>query len=154
VRDPEAYESEDVEPLRVTRTIEVPELVDDEVKAAVGAALMHGGRAGLRVDVVFVDDPTLREMHERFLDDPSETDVMAFDYTESDDADDPDPQAEVYVSADRARAVAEDRGESARGELLLYLVHGSLHLCGLDDHDERARAEMRAAEKTVLADLL
>ena len=151
--EPEAIDSADAGRLRVTRTIEVPELTDEEVRAAVWAALAHGGRARLRVDVVFVDDPSLAEMHERFLGDPSVTDVMAFDYTESDDEAEHDPQAEIYVSADRARAVAKERGESVRAELRLYLVHGSLHLCGLDDHEEGVRAEMRAAEQLVLGGL-
>ncbi len=151
MRDPEAGEPESGEPVRVTRSVEVSELGDEEAKAAVRAALAFGGRAELRVDVVFVDDPTLREMHERFLDDPSLTDVMAFDYTSSEG--EADPQAEVYVSADRARAVAAERGESPHDELLLYLVHGSLHLCGLDDHEEHDRHEMRAAERAVLAEL-
>lgn len=151
--EPEPLDSGDVEPLRVTRTIEVPELTDEDAKTAVAVSLAYGDRTGLRVDVVFVDDPTLREMHERFLDDPTVTDVMAFDYTESSDDADPTPQAEIYVSVDRARAVAEERGESSRGELLLYLVHGSLHLCGFDDHEERAREEMRVAERSVLESL-
>jgi len=137
--------------VRVTRAVEVPELTDEDVGAAVQAALGHAGRPGVQVDVIFVDDPTLQKMHEEYLDDPSVTDVMAFDYTQSEG--DADPEAEVYVSADRARAVATERGETPRGELLLYIVHGALHLCGLDDHEEGARQEMRAAEAAVLATL-
>jgi rRNA maturation RNase YbeY len=49
--------------------------------------------------------------------------------------------------------VAKERDESVRAELRLYLVHGSLHLCGLDDHEEGVRAEMRAAEQLVLGGL-
>jgi len=135
----------------VTRAVEVHELSDADAAAAVEEALSHGGRPGLRVDVVFVDDPTLQRMHEEFLDDPSLTDVMAFDYTETDG--DADPEAEVFVSADRARAVALERGEESRDELLLYLVHGALHLCGLDDHEDAPREEMRAAERIVLSRL-
>ena len=82
---------------------------------------------------------------------------MAFDYTGDDDhldeGDQSSPEAEVYVSVDRARAVAAERGESVREELLLYIVHGSLHLCGLDDHAVEDREEMRAAERSVLSSL-
>ena len=39
------------------------------------------------------------------------------------------------------------------GELLLYLVHGALHLCGFDDRTAPQRARMRAAEAAVLSDL-
>jgi probable rRNA maturation factor len=151
VSGPEASDPTGSEKVRVTRAVEVSELSDEDARAAVGAALSHGGRPGLRIDVVFVDDPTLQAMHEEFLDDPSVTDVMAFDYTQADG--DADPEAEVYVSADRARAVATERGESPRDELLLYLVHGALHLCGMDDHEEGPREEMRAAETAVLSKL-
>ena len=158
VRSPEP--SEPVEPAEsagpgsvcVTRTLEVPELDDDEVIQAVAAALRHGERDGLRVDLLFVDDPTLKELHEQFLDDPTVTDVMAFDYSQTEGAA-PDPEAEIYVSVDRARAVALERGEQARSELLLYIVHGSLHLCGFDDHADEDREEMRVAERAVLATL-
>jgi len=152
VSGPEASLPGGSEQVRVTRAVLVAELSDEAAKAAVLAALSHAGRRELQVDVVFVDDPTLQAMHEEFLDDPSVTDVMAFDYTEADGGD-ADPEAEIYVSADRARVVAAERGERARDELLLYLVHGALHLCGMDDHEEGPREEMRAAEKVVLSKL-
>ena len=55
--------------------------------------------------------------------------------------------------ADRARAVAAERGEDAAAELRLYLVHGALHLCGYDDREPAERARMRAAEAAVLSRL-
>ena len=120
----------------MTRAVEVPELTDEDVCEAVQTALTYAKRPGVKVDVIFVDDPTV-------------TDVMAFDYTQAEG--EADPEAEVYVSADRARAVAGERGEAPRRELLLYVVHGALHLCGMDDHEEGPRQEMRAAEAAVLA---
>ena len=133
----------------MTRAVEVPELTDEDVCEAVQTALTYAKRPGVKVDVIFVDDPTLQAMHEEYLDDPTVTDVMAFDYTQAEG--EADPEAEVYVSADRARAVAGERGEAPRRELLLYVVHGALHLCGMDDHEEGPRQEMRAAEAAVLA---
>lgn len=144
--------SEPESPVGVVRTVDVPELDDREALQAVAAALAHGDRSGLRVDLVFVDDPTLRDLHEQFLDDPTLTDVMAFDYSQAEEVE-LDPEAEVYVSVDRARAVALERGDQARDELLLYIVHGCLHLCGFDDHADEDREEMRAAERVVLASL-
>jgi probable rRNA maturation factor len=149
---PEESGAEQRAPLSVARTVEVPELTDEAVRGAVAAALAHGDRAGLKVDIMLIDDSALCELHERFLDDPSPTDVMAFDYTEG-DGDAPDPQAEIYVSVERARAVASARGVDTRAELLLYLVHGALHLCGFDDHEEGEREAMRAAEHAVLLNL-
>ena len=133
--------------VRVHRTIELRELGDAAVRRAVRRALAHGGRPDLRVDVVFVDDAALAELHLRFLDDPEPTDVIAFDL--SGDGDD-GPQAEIYVSGERAREVAARRGVTAARELTLYVVHGALHLCGYDDARTAQRRRMRAAEATVL----
>lgn len=130
-----------------------PALLDDAaVAAVVRAALAHGGRAGLRVGVVLTDDPTLALLHEQWLDDPSPTDVIAFDLSDG-DPDEDGPQGEVYVSVECARRVAGQLGGDPARELALYLVHGTLHLCGHDDHEERERARMRAAEAAVLAEL-
>lgn len=129
-------------------------LADAAVVAAVETALQHGGRPGLAVGVVVVDDATLCELHERWFGDPSPTDVISFDLQGDDPDPSPDgPQAELYVSLDCARRVAAELGGDPARELALYLVHGSLHLCGLDDHEPEQRARMRAAEAEVLAGL-
>lgn len=137
--------------VRIHREVAADELSDDALRAAVCAALEHGGQAGRRVDVVLVDDPTLTELHGRFLDDPTPTDVIAFELGEG-DADD-DPWGEVYVSVDRAREVAARRGVEAARELALYCVHGTLHLVGFDDIDPGDRARMREAERHVMSQL-
>lgn len=125
-------------------------LGDAAVRESVLAALEHGGRPGLRVGVILVDDPTLAELHERFLDDPSPTDVISFSLEEEGEAGGDGPQAEIYASVDRARAVARERGVPVARELALYLVHGALHLCGMEDAEPEERARMRAAERAVL----
>lgn len=137
--------------VRIHREVAADELDDDAVRAAVCAALEHGGEAGRTVDVVLVDDPTLTELHGRFLNDPTPTDVIAFELgsAEADD-DDGDPWGEVYVSVDRARDVAARRGVAADRELALYCVHGTLHLVGFDDLDPDERLRMRAAELVVM----
>lgn len=123
-------------------------LTDAAVAAAVEASLEHGGRGGIELVVIFVDDPTLADLHARFLDDPSVTDVMSFDLGEG-----PGPAGEVYVSVDRARERAQVRGVDLSRELCLYVVHGVLHLCGFDDHTESERSAMRAAEGLVMTSL-
>lgn len=133
----------------VTWEADPPVLADDAVRDAVAAALREGGAEGRAVSVAFVSDATLAELHGRFLDDPSPTDVMSFPLGEGDDG----PWGEVVVSVDRAREVAAERGVPFESELLLYVVHGTLHLCGHDDHDDAERAAMRDAEARVLAAL-
>ena len=121
---------------------------DELLARAVDAALEHGGEPGREVSLALVDDPTLAELHGRFLEDPSVTDVMSFLLGEDEGA-----WGEVVVSVDRAREVAEERGLTWEREVVLYVVHGTLHLCGFDDHEDEDREAMRGAEAAVLARL-
>ena len=61
-------------------------------------------------------------------------------------------QGEIIVSGQTAVRSAAEYGWSAADELLLYVVHGCLHLVGYDDGTPQARAEMRARERHYLAD--
>lgn len=126
-------------------------LSDRAVRAAVRAALDHGGRAGIEVEIALVSDRRLAAIHGRFLGDPSVTDVISFDLEEAEGGSEGGAAAEIYVSVDRARRVARERGCSTAEELRLYLVHGALHLCGFDDRRPRDRTRMRAAEAFVLS---
>jgi probable rRNA maturation factor len=135
--------------VEITWTTKAQPLTDAQVTRAVETALEHGGRSGASIEVAFVDDATLAELHGRFLDDHSSTDVMSFDLGDEGGG----PAGEVYVSVDRAEVVAGRRGQSWERELTLYLVHGVLHLCGFDDLEEEDRPAMRGAEVAVLETL-
>lgn len=107
------------------------------------------------LSLVFLTDAALAGLHDRFLDDPSPTDVITFEG---------DPAAgtagEICVSVDTAARVA---GLPARGpgpaasharfaaELTLYLVHGWLHLAGYDDLAPARKRRMRAAERRAMS---
>jgi probable rRNA maturation factor len=119
-----------------------------EIEAAARAALLHGGREELALSVAIVDDARIAELHGRWFDDPTPTDVISFDL-----GDEPGPAGELYVSLECALRVARERGGDPARELLLYVVHGALHLCGFDDIEPRDRARMRRAERTVLSQL-
>ena len=82
--------------------------------------------------------------HQRFLNDPSATDVMAFPY------DDDDCCGELLVNVEMALRRAPEFSHSPVHELLLYVVHGTLHLLGFDDHQPQDIEKMRAAEQNVL----
>ena len=65
--------------VEITWDTEARPLTDEQVTCAIEAALEHGGRANAVIEVALVDDETLAELHGRYLDDPSVTDVMAFE---------------------------------------------------------------------------
>lgn len=100
------------------------------------------------LSLVFLTDDELAQMHGDYCDDPTPTDVITF----GGDAD-MDFAGEIYISVDRALEVAPQHGNSFAEELTLYLVHGWLHLAGLNDIEEADRAQMRVAEREVMASL-
>jgi probable rRNA maturation factor len=96
------------------------------------------------VSLAIVDDGTMHQLNRRYLDHDYPTDVLSFLLSE----DDEEPlQGEIVVSADTAAAEAERYGWSLDDELLLYVIHGALHLVGYDDHAPRDRREMRDWER-------
>ncbi|MFT5286191.1 MAG: putative rRNA maturation factor [Planctomycetota bacterium] len=137
--------------IEIAWEVEARPVSDEQLRSAVEAALEYGAEPGREVSLALVSDETLAELHGRFLDDPSTTDVMSF--LLDDDEDETGAWGEVVVSVDRAREVAAERGLGFEREVVLYVVHGTLHLCGFDDHEDEDRAEMRVAEAAVLGKL-
>ena len=57
---------------------------------------------------------------------------------------------EVVIGGDMAKRVAGELGVEPSEEVILYLVHGLLHLCGYDDLDDLHRRQMRRREAELL----
>ncbi|RLD10009.1 rRNA maturation RNase YbeY [candidate division KSB1 bacterium] len=93
------------------------------------------------VQIIFTDDQTLQQMHARYLNDPSKTDVITFDLGE-----DGAIEGEIYISIERAEDQAREFGVSPEEEVLRLIIHGLLHLKGYDDLEEEARTIMKAQE--------
>ncbi|MBB75181.1 MAG: rRNA maturation RNase YbeY [Planctomycetaceae bacterium] len=102
-------------------------------------------RAG-SVSLAIVDDATIHELNRRYLDHDYSTDVLSFVYQEEPNRID----GEVIASTETAARVAAQYGGSLCDELLLYIIHGALHLVGLDDQNEEDRATMRQYETKYL----
>jgi probable rRNA maturation factor len=114
------------------------------------------GELGLRglLSVVLVEDERMTALNREFLGVDGTTDVIAFPL--GDDlppGPEPAPTGEVVISTRTACRGAAARGVEPRVELLLYAVHGLLHLAGYDDQDPAAREQMVAEERRLLARL-
>jgi len=121
----------------------VTAIVVDEQNAIprAGAACKRAAELVLKkrkVVVALVDDEKMAELHERFLGQSGPTDVLSF------------PHGEIVVSADTACREAKARDIPPLQELVLYVVHGALHLAGFDDKNPKASTRMRAEERRVL----
>lgn len=117
------------------------------VDAVTMAARDQGYFAGC-VGILIADDDEIHRINREHLDHDYPTDVISFAYA----ADEHTGwiEGELVVSGDTAKRESESRNIAAVDELLLYVIHGALHIGGLDDTDDASRREMRAAERRVL----
>ena len=112
------------------------------LEQAARGILDEAGYAAGRLSIAVVDDATIHALNRRHLAHDYPTDVLSFPL----DAEGDRLEGEVVVSAETALANAAEYGWPAENELLLYVIHGTLHLTGYGDKtDDEARA-MRDAE--------
>ena len=117
------------------------------LKAAAVAVLEGEGVREAKVTLAFVDNTHIHRLNKQFLDHDEPTDVLTFPYT---DAGAKKLEGEVVIGYEVAKEYAADRGHDANLELILYVIHGCLHLCGYTDADDKGEREMRAKEREYL----
>lgn len=123
---------------------------DEPLKSAVNKILTDHGIIRSELSIAIVDDPTIRQLNKQYLNHDYATDVISFVLEYDEEAG--FVAGQLIVSTDTATNMATQIGHSMQDELLLYVIHGTLHLVGLDDKQPGAAAEMRLAEKKYLAD--
>ena len=95
---------------------------------------------GRAISCLIADDAELRRLNKTFRKKDYATDVLSFPSLDKSSAGD------LAISIDRARAQAAEQRHSLEMELRILMLHGALHLAGMDhetDEGEMARAEMR-----------
>ena len=119
---------------------------EDRIRGVAAAILADAGYFEGELSIAVVDDPTIHELNIRHLQHDYPTDVLSFALLDEP----PRLEGEVIVSADTAVEYALDYGWPAEDELLLYVIHGTLHLAGHRDKADDEVAAMRAAEAKYL----
>lgn len=127
----------------------LPEGYADALVAAVKIAAESAGIVAGEIEIAVVDDARIHELNRRHLDHDWETDVISFPYELHENF----VSGELIISWETASREAQVTGWAGLTELVLYAIHGTLHLVGMDDQDETQRAEMRRAELAVLGQL-
>ncbi|MFZ1080620.1 MAG: rRNA maturation RNase YbeY [Candidatus Kryptoniota bacterium] len=97
------------------------------------------------INVVLVNDDYILDVNQKFLNHNYKTDVISFDLSENEKID-----GEVYVSVDRAKAQAGRYKVSLEMEILRLIVHGILHLTGLNDKTRSEKLRMRKRENVFI----
>ncbi len=117
------------------------------LRRAVQMVLKDAKIVEAEISLAIVDDSTIHALNRQYLNHDYPTDVLSFVLDQSDGR----LTGEVIVSADTAKASAPTYGWLAEDELLLYVIHGTLHLVGHEDASRAERAQMRRHEAIYLA---
>jgi probable rRNA maturation factor len=122
-----------------------------QIEDAARAALQSQNHTRGKLHIAVIGGAEMGRQHGRWMNDPSPTDVLTFDLRDSTKKGLVD--GELLVCSTVAKREAKRRGGVWRAELVLYVVHGCLHLCGFDDHDEAVAAAMHRQEDRILKKL-
>ncbi len=117
------------------------------LREVVRVVLEGEGVADYEISLAFVDNTTIHRLNLRYLQHDEPTDILTFPLS------DPNAKAlagELVIGAEVALTQAAERGHDVQDELVLYVIHGLLHLCGFDDHDAEDVLAMRARERHYL----
>lgn len=108
-------------------------------------AAMHDRKVG-EIGYMFVSDEKILEVNNQYLGHDYYTDIITFDYCEGDIL-----NGDIVISLDTVRTNAEKFGKTYEDELNRVIIHGVLHLCGINDKGPGEREIMEDNENRALA---
>lgn len=123
---------------------QVPPQQQAQIESAIQRIASDYGWTSGQISVAIVDDEEIHQVNREYLNHDYPTDVISFDLTEPDSE---QLEGEIIVSWETAARVADENGWPASQEMLLYTIHGMLHIVGLDDGTPKQSQEMRGQER-------
>lgn len=126
----------------------MPAIKHRETTAWIKAVAATYGRRVGEIGYMFVDDEKILEVNKQYLGHDYYTDVITFDYDEGMVI-----NGDIVISLDTVRTNAELFNKRYEDELHRVIIHGVLHLCGINDKGPGEREVMEANENKAL-DLL
>lgn len=130
----------------MTEGVNLPELDYEKLGRWINAvASAHGYTVG-NITYCFCDDEYILDANRKFIQHDYYTDIITFDYTRRGRI-----GGDILLSLDTVRTNADKFGVSYEQELLRVVIHGVLHLCGIDDKGPGEREIMEGEENKALA---
>ena len=129
-----------------TQNVNMPDVnVTDVTNWVKRVAASYGKRCG-DITYIFCDDERILEVNRAFLQHDYYTDIITFDYTTGNTI-----SGDLFISLDTVRSNSHQLNESYERELYRVIIHGILHLCGINDKGEGEREIMECCENEALA---
>lgn len=125
--------------------VKMPKIKRKDTTAWIKAVAQTYGKKVGEVGYMFVNDEKILEINNEYLGHDYYTDVITFDYDEDDVV-----NGDIVISLDTVRTNAELFDKAYEDELYRVIIHGILHLCGLNDKGRGEREIMEKAENKAL----
>ena len=125
--------------------VKMPKIKRKDTTAWIKAVAQTYGKKVGEVGYMFVNDEKILEINNEYLGHDYDTDVITFDYDEGDVV-----NGDIVISLDTVRTNAELFDKAYEDELYRVIIHGILHLCGLNDKGPGEREIMEKAENKAL----
>lgn len=130
----------------LTENIKMPKLDRKAVRAWITAvAATYYWRKVGDLSYIFCNDERILEVNREFLGHDYYTDIITFDYSEPSKI-----SGDMFISLDTVLSNSSKFHTSYDKELMRVIIHGVLHLCGINDKGPGERAVMEAAEEKAL----
>ena len=129
-----------------TDGVKMPAIKKRETTAWIKAVAASYGKKVGDIAYIFCDDEKILEVNREYLQHDYYTDIITFDYCEEDTI-----SGDLFISLDTVRSNSELVGATYEQELHRVIIHGVLHLCGINDKGEGEREIMEACENKALA---
>jgi probable rRNA maturation factor len=139
--------------IHVTRKVTLPSEVSlFRIRQIANAAFNYMGKTG-DVSLVFTDDREIQQLNKEYREVDQSTDVLSFPSEEIDPQTDSWYLGDVIISVERAKSQADLANHPFHEELSMLIVHGCLHLCGLDHYSDDEKNIMKIKQETILKNL-
>ena len=126
--------------------VKMPKIKKKETTAWIKQVAQSYGKKVGDIGYMFVDDEKILEVNREYLQHDYYTDIITFDYCEDDEL-----NGDLVISLDTVRTNAVLFGKTYEEELYRVIIHGVLHLIGINDKGPGEREIMEAAENKALA---
>jgi rRNA maturation RNase YbeY len=131
-----------------TADIEMPAIDQDKTSAWIKSVAESYGKYIGEIAYIFCSDPKILEVNKQYLQHDFYTDIITFDYCTGNRL-----SGDIFISLDTVKSNSDSLGTPYEEELHRVIIHGILHLCGINDKGPGEREIMEKAENKAL-DLL
>lgn len=132
-----------------TEQIEMPDVDQAKVREWIKKVAANYDKRVGEIAYFFCNDEKILEVNREYLQHDYYTDIITFDYCEGNRI-----SGDIFISLDTVRSNSEMLGTEYQIELHRVIIHGVLHLCGINDKGPGEREIMEAAEDKALALLI